>query len=303
MYLVPILVFLAVSTGAAACFLFLLPGKTEQRLQSLIEPDKATGWTEHVVQLVGPFAKLSSPTGDWENSPLRIKFFHAGIHRDDAHLVYYGTKTLLPVLFGVPTYLALQFGSGADATTRLFYLMMVALFACYVPNMVLSWMARRRRRDIFNSFPDAADLMLVCVEAGLGLDAALAKVAGEIKLKSMALAQELHLTLLEMRAGASRDSALRHLATRSGIEELVTFASMMHQAEKFGTAIGDSLRVFSDDLRLKRRHRAEEEAAKIPTKILFPLVICVFPSILVVILAPAGIQIVRTLLPMIGGVG
>src|SRR4051812_23668734 len=121
MYLLPVLIFLAVSMAAAACLLYLLPGKTEQRLQSLVAPEQPSEWVEQVVQLVGPFAKLSTPTGDWENSPLRIKFLNAGIRLNDAQLVYYGAKTLLPLLFGGLTFLALQFGGRADGTTCLLY--------------------------------------------------------------------------------------------------------------------------------------------------------------------------------------
>ncbi len=145
--------------------------------------------------------------------------------------------------------------------------------------------------------------MLVCVEAGLGLDAALTKVADEVKRKSLALAEELHLTNLEIRAGATREKALRDLALRTGIEEIGTFASMLTQADKFGTSIGESLRVFSDDLRHKRQVRAEENAAKVPTKMLFPLVVCIFPAIIMVIMGPAVIQIIRTLMPMLSGRG
>jgi tight adherence protein C len=171
----------------------------------------------------------------------------------------------------------------------------------YLPNFVVWTIARSRKREIFENFPDATDLMLVCMEAGLGLDSALTKVTDEVKRKSVALAEELHLTNLEMRAGATREKALRNLALRTGVEEVGTFASMLTQADKFGTSIGDSLRVFSDDLRYKRQMRAEELAAKVPTKMLFPLVVFIFPSIIMVIMGPAAIQIIRTLLPMLNG--
>jgi tight adherence protein C len=141
----------------------------------------------------------------------------------------------------------------------------------------------------------------VCIEAGLGLDAGLTKVAEEIQIKSVALAEELHLTNLEMRAGGTREKSLKNLALRTGVEEIGTFAIMLTQADKFGTSIGESLRVFSDDLRHKRQVRAEELAAKVPTKMLFPLVVCIFPSIIMVIMGPAVIQVIRTILPMLGG--
>jgi len=158
-----------------------------------------------------------------------------------------------------------------------------------------------RQREIFETFPDAADLMLVCVESGLGLDAALVKVTEEIRIKSLALAEELHLVNLEMRAGGSRDKALRNLALRTGVEEVNSFVTMLVQADRFGTSIGESLRVFSDELRTKRKLRAEELAAKIPLKLLFPLIFFIFPSLLLVLLGPAFIQVYRILLPTMAG--
>ena len=143
--------------------------------------------------------------------------------------------------------------------------------------------------------------MLVCVEAGLGLDTALVRVAEEMKIKSTVLTEEIHLTNLENRAGNSREQSLRNLALRTGLEEISTFATMLCQADKFGTSIGESLRVFSDDLRHKRQIRAEILAAKLPTKMLFPLILCIFPAISMVILGPAGVQIYHVILPMLSG--
>jgi tight adherence protein C len=194
----------------------------------------------------------------------------------------------------------LRAATQAQGLSFMMWLMLSALIGCYLPNMLLSWKIRTRKREIFENFPDAADLMLVCVKAGLGLDAGLAKVADEMKMKSEALAEELHLTNLEMRTGSTREKSLRNLALRTGVEEIGTFATMLTQADKFGTSIGESLRVFSDDLRHKRQTRAEETVAKIPTKMLFPLVVCIFPSIIMVIMGPAAIQVIRTMLPMIG---
>jgi tight adherence protein C len=162
-------------------------------------------------------------------------------------------------------------------------------------------MGRRRRREIFEHFPDATDMLLVCMEAGLGMDAAFNRVALEMKLSSADLAQELQTTNLELRAGVSRDQALRNLALRCGVEEIASFALMLKQADRFGTSMGDSLRVYSDELRHKRMVRAEELAARVPTKMLLPLVLCIFPSVILVILGPAVIQVVRTLAPMLGG--
>jgi tight adherence protein C len=282
-------------------FLWLTPSKTEQRLQAMSNPTGKSQWTESVVKIVGPFAQLSAPPIDGEASPLRVKFLNAGIRHPDAHLIFFGSKTLLPLALAGLAFIVLRASNQTSGLSLVMYLAVAALIGCYLPNFVLYLMTRSRKREIFENFPDAADLMLVCVEAGLGLDAGLVKVTDEIRMKSIALAEELHWTNLEMRAGGTREKSLRNLAMRTGVEEIGIFATMLTQADKFGTSIGESLRVFSDDLRHKRQVRAEEIAAKIPTKMLIPLVLCIFPSILMVILGPAAIQIIRTLGPMFGG--
>lgn len=301
MLLFPALIFFAVVLTLGGVFLWLTPSKTEQRLQAMSNPTGKSQWTESVVKIVGPFAQLSAPPIDGEASPLRIKFLNAGIRHPDAHLIFFGSKTLLPLALAGLAFIALRASNQTTGLTLVMYLAVAALVGCYLPNFVLYLMTRNRKREIFENFPDAADLMLVCVEAGLGLDAGLVKVTDEIRMKSVALAEELHWTNLEMRAGGTREKSLRNLAMRTGVEEIGIFATMLTQADKFGTSIGESLRVFSDDLRHKRQVRAEEIAAKIPTKMLIPLVLCIFPSILMVILGPAAIQIIRTLGPMFGG--
>ena len=232
---------------------------------------------------------------------MRVRFLNAGIRHPDASLFYFGLKTLLPLGFAGLAFFAIRAAGGDDGLKSMLWLAVAALAGCYLPNAVLYVMVRDRKREIFENFPDAADLMLVCVEAGLGLDAGLVKVTEEIRVKSEALAQELHWTNLEMRAGGTREKSLRNLALRTGVEEIGTFATMLTQADRFGTSIGESLRVFSDDLRHKRQMRAEELAAKVPTKMLLPLVLCIFPCISLVILAPAAIRVVRTIMPMLGG--
>ena len=299
--LFPILVFLSVSLAVVGLAVWLSPTRAAQRLQAVALPAGKTAWTETAVKLVGPFAQLSSPTSDADLSPLRVRFLNAGIRHPDAALVYFGLKTLLPLGFAAVAFLVLRATGSEGGMTMLLWLALAALAGCYLPNLVLRLCIRARRREIFENFPDAADLMLVCVEAGLGLDAGLAKVTDEIQIKSRALAQELHWTNLEMRAGGTREKSLRNLALRTGVEEIGTFATMLTQADRFGTSIGESLRVFSDDLRHKRQVRAEELAAKVPTKMLLPLVVCIFPCISLVILTPAAIRVIRMIGPMLAG--
>lgn len=299
MFMLAALVFLAVAAACAGLFMLVVPSRLDRRLQTLEASGARPDWATTVAQAVGPFAGVLAPTGDWENSALRLRFINAGIRRDDARLIYFGLKAVLPVALAALTWLLLRTFTAMDEVKVLMFLMIAALAGCYLPNLALWWRLRERRREIFENFPDAADLMLVCVEAGLGLDAAMARIADEMGMKSRALADELHLTNLELRAGASRSQSLRNLALRSGVEEIGTFATMLSQADKFGTSIGESLRVFSEDLRHKRQVRAEEHAAKVPTKMLIPLCLFIFPAIIMVVLGPAMIVIVRTIMPIL----
>jgi tight adherence protein C len=301
MFVLTILIFVSVAAAASGVYLLLVPSRTGRRLQAISNPGARPEWRATVAQAVGPLAHLSTPAGDWEGSPLRLRFLNAGIRREDARLLYFGAKTVLPLLFASATFVLLRGLTDVGGSALLLDVLCAALAGCYLPNLVLALKLRARKREIFENFPDAADLMLVCVEAGLGMDAALTKITEEIRIKSAALAEELHLTNLEMRAGGTREKSLRNLALRTGLEEIGTFATMLTQSDKFGTSIGESLRVFSEDLRHKRQVRAEELAAKVPTKMLIPLVLFIFPSIIMVILGPAMIVVIRSIAPMLGG--
>jgi tight adherence protein C len=163
------------------------------------------------------------------------------------------------------------------------------------PGMVISSRTRRRQKEMVKALPDALDLLVVCVEAGLGLNQAMVRVAQEIGHVSPVLGEQLELTNLEIRAGTPRDEALRNLGERTGVEDIQSFVGMLIQTDRFGTSIADALRVHADVLRTKRRQRAEEAAAKTAIKMLFPLVFFIFPAMFVVILGPAVIQVIRGL--------
>ena len=295
-------IFILVTLVSLVLMTWLLPNRAQKRMQELELPGQKTDWLKTAVGIASPLAKLSIPEGDWENSSVRTKFINAGIRNPNAPILFYAAKTVLPLLLTGAGYLGMALASvSLERNHLIFVLLILATIGCYLPNILLDRMITARKREIFENFPDAADLMLVCVEAGLGLDAAMVKVADEMKVKSGALTEELHLTNLETRAGSTREQALRNLGLRTGVEEISAFVSMLTQADKFGTSVGESLRVFSEDLRHKRQMRAEELAAKLSTKMLFPLVLCIFPAISMVVLAPAGVRIVRVLLPMLGG--
>jgi tight adherence protein C len=259
-------------------------------------------WLTQLIRLTSPLAKLSVPEGDWEKSALRTRFMTAGLRNPNAPTLFFAAKTGLAVGLPFITYLVLSTTRGHyNANNLLMWLLVGAALGYYLPNILLAQRIQTRQREIFNSFPDALDLMTVCVEAGLGMDAALGRVSSEIGLNSPLLADELNLVTLELRAGNTKERALRNLALRTGVEDVDALVAMLIQAERFGTSVADSLRVQSDQLRTKRRQRAEEMAAKIALKLLFPLIFFIFPSLLVVLMGPAFIQIYRVLLPGIGG--
>ncbi|HEY2928427.1 type II secretion system F family protein, partial [Piscinibacter sp.] len=233
------------------------------------------------------------------------RFFNAGIRTAAAPAAYFGAKTVLAVGLPMLTLVALTLfaGSPAKGHALLLWLLLAAAVGYYLPNVLLSRLIFVRQREIFENFPDALDLMTVCVEAGLGTEAALNRVADDMVHKSRVLSDELRLVGLELRAGAPRERALRNLAIRTGVEEVDGFVSMIIQAERFGTSIAQSLRVHADMLRTRRRQRAEEAAAKIALKLLFPLIFFIFPSLMLVLMGPAMIQIYRVLLPTMSGAG
>jgi tight adherence protein C len=256
---------------------------------------------EWFTRLTSPLASLSLPEENWENSLMRTRFMNAGFRQASAPAVFFTAKTLLALL--LPLILFFTLGSRQGQTTQglLMWLLTAAALGYYLPNIVLNRCVESRKREIFESFPDALDLMTICVEAGLAIDAALSRVAGEIGLTSPVLSEEMTLVTLELRAGGSKEKALRNLALRTGVEDVDSLVAMLIQAERFGTSIAASLRIQSDMLRSKRRLRAEETAARIGLKLLLPLIFFIFPTLLVILLGPAMIQISRVLLPGMAG--
>jgi tight adherence protein C len=298
-----VIVFVVVAAVALVTLLSFSPAPVRERLNDFIGPATpaqplAGGWIEKVAHAAQPFSRLSLPEEGWERSPLRTRFMNAGWRSASAPSLYFAAKTLLAL--GLPALLALVSATvgGVEMQKSMKYLLLLtACIGYYLPNALLSRRATNRCREIFENFPDALDLLTVCVEAGLSLERALAKVAGEIHIKSVALAQELQLVLMEMRAGFSKEKALRNLALRSGVEDVDTLVAMLIQSERFGTSMGESLRIHSDNLRSKRSVLAEEAAAKIALKLLFPLIFCIFPTLMLVLVGPAGIQIYHMVLP------
>jgi tight adherence protein C len=257
---------------------------------------------QRIAALLLPFVKLSLPQEAWEKSPLRIRFYNAGFHSVSAPLIFFGSKTLLTFLLPGAMLLYLGFSSlEFRAPQFLAAALGLAATGYYLPNLILAHITAKRQRELFEAFPDALDLMRVCVESGLGLDAAIDRVGHEMRLESVALSDELHLVSLELRAGASRAETLHNLALRVSLEDVDALVAMLVQADRFGTSVAESLRIHSESLRTKRRLLAEEKAAKLPVKLLMPLIFCVFPALLTVLLGPPMISVYRTLLPRLAG--
>lgn len=303
-----VVVFFAVFGFAMLLMRYLAPNPVQQRLQrfagdtAAADAKLADPWIARIAKLSSPLAKLSLPEEGWEKSAWRTRFMNAGFRGEQAPMIYFGAKTLLAISAPILLWLVLiASGVTLSMNSMMLSLLVAAATGFYLPNLVLGRIVAKRQREIFETFPDALDLLTICIEAGLAMDAAIARVAEELAMTAPVVSEELHLVTLELRAGNSKEKALRNLAMRTGVEDVDTLVAMLIQAERFGTSIADSLRVLSEGLRTKRRQRAEETAAKISLKLLFPLIFCIFPALLLVLLGPAMIQIYRVLIPAMSG--
>ncbi len=217
---------------------------------------------------------------------VRDMLVQAGYRRPNAGLLYMGLRVVLAGA-GILVGIVLATFLGASAPQRLLFLGVCGIFGWMLPFVVVLRRLRKRQREIQRTLPDALDLMVVCVEAGLGLNQALVRVGEEMERVSGALSEEFTLVSLEIRAGTPRGDALRNLADRTGLPDVRGFTAMLIQTDRFGTSIADALRIHADELRTKRRQRAEEAAAKLTVKMLIPIVLFIFPSLFIVILGPA----------------
>jgi tight adherence protein C len=247
--------------------------------------------------IIGVLKRLGerAPKSPKEMGALRLRLVQAGYRREEALTLFFGVRVAFALaLFSF-------FSSGFLARPN----MMLALGGLGVgyilPGMVLARLAKRRSHRIRLSLADALDLLVVSVEAGLGLDQALTRVGTELAFAYPELSDELRLINLELRAGKPRAEALRNLADRTGVDDLSSLVTMLIQTDKFGTSVAQSLRVYSETLRTKRRQRAEEAAAKTGVKMVFPLVLCIFPAIWVVTIGPAAIKFITVLFPLVEG--
>jgi tight adherence protein C len=252
-------------------------------------------------KLLRSLGKANQPTDQQEVLSLRQALITAGYRSAHAPIIFLGAKILCAVFlllcFAVIPHQWLRFPS---ATNLIMYYVLAAGAGYYAPALWLRSTIGRRKETIMRALPDALDLMVVCVEAGLGLDQAINRVADEIKLSHKELSEEFHLLGLELRTGVARIDALRNLSRRIDLDEIKSLIALLVQTDRFGTSIGQALRVHSNAMKVSRQMKAEERAAKIPVKLLLPLILFIFPSVFIAILGPGAIKIIRTLLPTLG---
>jgi tight adherence protein C len=247
-------------------------------------PSNRTAWLTDGLASIG---KLM-PSGSSQVSRSQLLMIRAGYRSADAMLAMRGLKILLPIAF-----LCTVFFTGMYRYNPTFVIGAAAVLGFLLPDMWLTSRVRARQNRLRMGLPDGLDLLVICVEVGLGLDQALLRVAQEMRVAHPELSEELQLVNMEMRVGKSRIEALRSLARRTGLEDIKALVAMLVQTERFGTSVAQSLRVHSDDLRMQRRQRAEEMSAKTTVKMVPALVLFIFPALLVVILGPAILTLMR----------
>jgi tight adherence protein C len=225
---------------------------------------------------------------------MRTGLIRAGFRRQDAVLVFLGSKVLCAVLLPI-VWMTVGYSLGKPVGNVLAWSVFLGFLGFYLPTFFIALRQQARHGEILSALPDALDLMVVCVEAGLGLGAAIQRVGLEIRLASTQLSDELAQVNQEMQTGVSRSDALRNLAERTGVEDVYSLVAMLIQTDRLGTSIAASLRAHADSMRTRRRQRAEQLARKASIKLAFPLVFLIFPALLVAILGPAGIQLLKAL--------
>ncbi len=308
--IVALVTFLAVLLASSAVFLFF---NSREALQTwrrradgtsgAAESEAAPAGMAEVLKeqlqaLLEWFGKLNQPSNVEEVHATRRKLINAGYRSGKAPILFLGAKLLLAIvivclLAMIPAKL-LGFPS---VSNLIFYYVLAAACGYYAPALWLRKVIGSRKDALQRAIPDALDLMVVCVEAGLGLDQAIGRVGEEVKRAHPELSDELNLLAMELRTGVSRQEALRNLAHRTDLEEVRTLVAMLVQTDRFGTSIGQALRVHADAMRTTRRLKAEELAAKLPVKLLLPLIFFIFPTIFIVVIGPACIKIVQVLFP------
>ena len=264
-----------------------------RRLGMISEPEAQKGSLAlKISTAIGPVAAFVLPREELERNKVKGDLYRAGFHSPQAFQMFYALKVVLTVALAVITIVVSQFLPSVDSQRVILYAVIAAAVGLLVPNYILTKSLARQMRLLRNGFPDALDLLVVCVESGLGLGPALQRVADEIGVSHPELSLELATVNAEMRAGVQREKALKNLGERTGLPDIRGLVALLVQSMRFGTSVADALRIYSEEFRDKRMQAAEEMAAKIGTKMIFPLVLCMFPVFFVVAVGPAALRII-----------
>ena len=295
-----VLIFAAVSMAA---FAFYTTSVTERNpvvlrlreLRMLHGNTASPAYGRRPGALVKLIAQLGGflPAADGTDA-MRTGLVRAGFRRADAPLIFMGCKVLCAVALPI-VWMVFGAATARSVGNVMLFSVLMAFIGFYLPTFYIAMRQRERHAEILSALPDSLDLMVVCVEAGLGLGAALQRVGVEIRLGSPQLSEELSLVNQEMQTGVSRTDALRNLAERTGVDDVYALVAMLIQTDRLGTSIAQSLRAHAESMRTRRRQRAEQMARKASIKLAFPLVFMIFPALLVIILGPAGIQLLKAL--------
>jgi tight adherence protein C len=269
------------------------PARRRLGALSNVPTETVRSWAATITAAVHPFARYVMPTSSKELGTMQERFVRAGFQSPDAIAIFYGLKTVLALVFLGAFMSVSHLLPKLDSSRLMFFAAAAAFIGLTIPNFVLNRMVERRQRALRHAFPDALDLLVVCVESGLGLAAGLQRVALELQVSCPELAAELERVNAEMQAGMERELALRNLATRTGLADIRSLVGLLVQTLRFGTSIADALRVYSEEFRDKRIQLAEEQAAKLGTKMIFPMVLCFFPSFFVVAVGPAVVRVIK----------
>lgn len=248
------------------------------------------------------YAQHLKPTKEKDIAALKAKLLAAGYRKPESQTVFLGCKVLGLMLGAALGGIVFLFVGGFTMNTLIRAGIFAGIFF-YLPDMHIWWKGRKRKEQIFLGLPDVLDLLVVCVEAGLGLDQAMRKVSEEMKKTWPVLSEEFSLCTMQMQMGKRRSEVMLELGVRTGVDDLRALATIVIQAEKFGSSVAQALRVQSDAMRTKRRQIAEEKAAKTAVQLIFPLVLFIFPAIFVVLVGPAAITVVNEMLPMMQNSG
>ncbi len=249
-------------------------------------------------QLLGGLEKRAIPTNEKDRTTARVRLLQGGFGGPNVVRNYFAIRLLLSIVLPVAFLLLAPVFTRNMPIEKVMVITVCLLVAgLYLPSAFVSNRIRKRQQAVQESFPDALDMLMVCVEAGLGLDAALTRVGAQFMASHPVLAEEFALVSLELRAGKSREAAMRNFAERIGTTEITSFVVLLIQSDQLGTSVAQTLRVQADDMRIKRMLRAEEKAHMLPVKLSIPLVLCLLPAMIAVAVLPGIIRIIRDLLP------